>query len=95
MKNQELCSGISLGIFLAAVISVGMVGPSYANGGLTNGNFKTSKGGKMSFIKFMNAPENHGVRDMRSLKKRYARYRSGSFEATDTDGSHRPDLRQN
>jgi hypothetical protein len=63
---------------------------SYAEKGSVETNFEPSKR-SMSFIEFTNASENHGVRDMRSLRKRYARYRGGRFpiaDAASPDGVH-------
>lgn len=67
--------------------------PAYSERGSAKTNFEPSKR-SMSFIEFTNAPENHGIRDMRSLKKRYARYRGGRFPIADAGSSssvHRGD----
>lgn len=60
--------------------------PSYAEKSSIKTNFEPSKR-SISFIKFMNAAENHGIRDMRSLRKRYSRYRGGRFFISDAGSS--------
>lgn len=81
---KELASKIALlmGSVLVVICAGLLSNPSYAETGSTKANFVPAKR-SMSFIEFMSIPENRGIRDMRSLKKRYARYRNGRFLASD------------
>jgi hypothetical protein len=87
MKQQVRATIVFLGVVSAFFVMSLWSGASYADDIKAKTNFEPSKR-SMSFIKFMDAPENHGIRDMRSLKKRYARYRGGRFLVTDTGRSN-------
>lgn len=74
------------GVMFVAFAMIYSPAPAYSEEGSVKTNFEPSKR-SMSFIEFTNAPENHGIRDMRSLKKRYARYRGGRFPVADVGSS--------